>query len=165
MLNYLSTFFFLIFPFIPLSFLLSPLLLPLLLLLLCLLFSFQPSTPTSAVKQTVLWVDNKIKKKKLFDLLEDPKYYHPPIVVFVDSKKGADMLAEAVTQVLGGEEDKGAGQKEERGIKSNASTENRDICSFDSRRQDANGEIRSPEVIHSRRAPHHHIYSGVRKRS
>ena len=93
-------------PFIPLSFLLSPLILPLLLLLLCLLFSFQPSTPTSAVKQTVLWVDNKIKKKKLFDLLEDPKYYHPPIVVFVDSKKGADMLAEAVTQVLGGEEGK-----------------------------------------------------------
>jgi len=60
-----------------------------------------PSTPTSAVKQTVLWVDNKMKKKKLFDLLEDPKYYHPPIVVFVDSKKGADMLAEAVTQKTG----------------------------------------------------------------
>lgn len=55
-----------------------------------------PSTPTSAVKQTVLWVENKFKKKKLFDLLEDPKYYHPPIVVFVDSKKGADMLAEAI---------------------------------------------------------------------
>jgi len=60
-----------------------------------------PSTPTSAVKQTVLWVENKAKKKKLFDLLEDPKYYHPPIVVFVDSKKGADMLAEAVTLKTG----------------------------------------------------------------
>lgn len=60
-----------------------------------------PSTPTSAVKQTVLWVENKMKKKKLFDLLGDPKYYHPPIVVFVDSKKGADMLAEAVTQRTG----------------------------------------------------------------
>jgi len=60
-----------------------------------------PSTPTSAVKQTVLWVENKTKKKKLFDLLEDPKYYHPPIVVFVDSKKGADMLAEAISLKTG----------------------------------------------------------------
>ena len=58
-----------------------------------------PSTPTQAVKQLVLWVEEKSKKKHLFSILQDPKHYQPPVVVFVDSRIGADMLAEAVQQV------------------------------------------------------------------
>lgn len=55
-----------------------------------------PSAPNMDVKQVVLWVDDKSKKKRLFSLLKDHKYFTPPILVFVDSKMGADLLAEAV---------------------------------------------------------------------
>lgn len=58
-----------------------------------------PSTPNSAVKQLILWVEDKSKKKCLFSLLQDPKHYRPPVVVFVDSKIGADLLAEAIEKV------------------------------------------------------------------
>lgn len=33
--------------------------------------------------------------------LQDSKLYHPPVVVFVDCKLGADMLCEAVAKVTG----------------------------------------------------------------
>lgn len=33
--------------------------------------------------------------------LQDSKLYHPPVVVFVDCKLGADLLCEAVTKVTG----------------------------------------------------------------
>ena len=58
-----------------------------------------PSTPNSAVKQLILWVEDKSKKKCLFSLLQDAKHYRPPVVVFVDSKIGADLLAEAIEKV------------------------------------------------------------------
>ena len=58
-----------------------------------------PSAPTSSVKQLVLWVEDKAKKKCLFSLLQDSKHYKPPMVVFVDSKVGADLLAEAIATV------------------------------------------------------------------
>ncbi|KAG9296284.1 hypothetical protein G9A89_014876 [Geosiphon pyriformis] len=59
------------------------------------------STPNFSVKQTILWVENKSKKKQLFSLLNDPKYYHPPIVVFVESRLGADLLAQAIEKKCG----------------------------------------------------------------
>ncbi|CAG8707460.1 2848_t:CDS:2 [Cetraspora pellucida] len=55
-----------------------------------------PSMLTIPVKQTILWVENKSKKKQLFSILNDPKYYRPPIVVFVESKMGADLLSQAI---------------------------------------------------------------------
>ncbi|XP_029211500.2 probable ATP-dependent RNA helicase DDX59 [Acropora millepora] len=58
-----------------------------------------PSAPTDSVKQVVLWVEDKSKKKRLFSILQDSKHFRPPIVVFVDSKMGADLLAEAVCEV------------------------------------------------------------------
>lgn len=58
-----------------------------------------PSAPNMDVKQIVLWVDDKAKKKRLFSLLQDYKYFTPPILVFVDSKMGADLLAEAIRRV------------------------------------------------------------------
>nr|CAG8540348.1 12159_t:CDS:2 [Entrophospora candida] len=48
------------------------------------------------VKQTILWVENKSKKKQLFSILNDPKYYRPPIIIFVESKMGADLLSGAI---------------------------------------------------------------------
>lgn len=58
-----------------------------------------PSAPSASVKQIVLWVEDKSKKKRLFSILQDSKHFRPPVVVFVDSKMGADLLAEAVQEV------------------------------------------------------------------
>lgn len=58
-----------------------------------------PSAPSASVKQIVLWVEDKFKKKRLFSILQDSKHFRPPVVVFVDSKMGADLLAEAVQEV------------------------------------------------------------------
>ncbi|CAG8441554.1 16400_t:CDS:2 [Acaulospora morrowiae] len=57
--------------------------------------------PNIPVKQTILWVENKSKKKQLFSLLNDPKYYKPPIVIFVESKLGADLLSQAIEKKCG----------------------------------------------------------------
>lgn len=59
-----------------------------------------PSTPNASVKQIVLWVEDKSKKKRLFSILQDSRHFKAPVVVFVVSKIGADMLAEAVQKVL-----------------------------------------------------------------
>ena len=45
-----------------------------------------PSEPNASVKQIVLWVEEQLKKKHLFSLLQDPKHFMPPVVVFVNSK-------------------------------------------------------------------------------
>ena len=58
-----------------------------------------PSAPNTAVKQIILWVEDKSKKKRLFSILQDQKHFRPPVVVFVDSKMGADLLAEAIEKV------------------------------------------------------------------
>ncbi len=58
-----------------------------------------PSAPNMDVKQIILWVEDKSKKKRLFSLLKDSKYFTPPILVFVDSRLGADMLSEAIQEV------------------------------------------------------------------
>lgn len=44
------------------------------------------------VRQTVLWVENASKVKRLTSILNDPKYYQPPVVVFVESRLGAEYL-------------------------------------------------------------------------
>ena len=59
----------------------------------------QPSMPNKSVKQIIIWVEEKSKKKRLFDLVTDKKHFIPPIVIFVDSKIGADMLADALNKV------------------------------------------------------------------
>lgn len=60
-----------------------------------------PSLPSSAVKQTVIWVETSHKKRKLFEILKSSKHFTPPAVVFVDSRIGAELLAEAVQLVTG----------------------------------------------------------------
>jgi ATP-dependent RNA helicase DDX59 len=44
----------------------------------------------------VLWVEDKQKKQKLFDIICDSALFQPPLIVFVESKVGADLLAEAI---------------------------------------------------------------------
>ncbi|XP_071504954.1 probable ATP-dependent RNA helicase DDX59 [Diadema antillarum] len=60
-----------------------------------------PSTPCTSVKQIILWVEEPSKKKKLFAVLQDPKHFSPPLIIFVDSKMGADLLAQAVEKSCG----------------------------------------------------------------
>ncbi|KAF9899699.1 Para-hydroxybenzoate--polyprenyltransferase, mitochondrial precursor (PHB:polyprenyltransferase) [Linnemannia zychae] len=53
-------------------------------------------SPSSKIKHTIMWVENDFKKKELFSLLKDPKYYRPPVLIFVESRVGADLLASAI---------------------------------------------------------------------
>ncbi|KAF9586220.1 DEAD (Asp-Glu-Ala-Asp) box polypeptide 59 [Lunasporangiospora selenospora] len=53
-------------------------------------------SPSSRIKQTILWVENKSKKNQLFSLLRDKNYFRPPVLIFVDSRVGADLLAKAI---------------------------------------------------------------------
>ena len=55
--------------------------------------------PNKSVKQIVLWVEDISKKKKLFSIINDRKHFLPPAIVFVESKMGAEMLCEAISQV------------------------------------------------------------------
>ncbi|KAI8371311.1 P-loop containing nucleoside triphosphate hydrolase protein [Choanephora cucurbitarum] len=48
------------------------------------------------VRQTVLWVDNKSKSKRLFSILRDPKYFVTPILIFVASRLGVEFLTRAI---------------------------------------------------------------------
>ncbi|KAL2933044.1 DEAD-box ATP-dependent RNA helicase 41 [Bienertia sinuspersici] len=64
---------------------------------LAIVFVGKPNKPNSAVKQIAIWVESKHKKQKLFDLLMSKQHFKPPVVVFVSSRLGADLLAEAIT--------------------------------------------------------------------
>jgi len=56
----------------------------------------RPNKPNGAVKQLPIWVESKKKKQKLFDILLSKQHFMPPVVVFVGSRIGADLLSEAV---------------------------------------------------------------------
>eukprot|EP00899_Mesostigma_viride_P005482 jgi/Mesvir1/14935/Mv05522-RA.3 len=57
--------------------------------------------PSGSLEELVLWVDERQKKDKLFQILTDRRHYHPPVLVFVASKIGAEMLASSVTKKCG----------------------------------------------------------------
>ncbi|KAL2335103.1 hypothetical protein Fmac_016316 [Flemingia macrophylla] len=61
----------------------------------------EPNRPNKAVKQLAIWVESKQKKQKLFDILASEKHFRPPVVVFVGSRLGADLLANAITVSTG----------------------------------------------------------------
>ena len=56
--------------------------------------------PNAHVKQLVLWVEEPSKRRKLFAILNDSKHFTPPMLIFVESKKGADLLRDALMQVF-----------------------------------------------------------------
>ncbi|KAL0073903.1 P-loop containing nucleoside triphosphate hydrolase protein [Phycomyces blakesleeanus] len=51
---------------------------------------------TNNVRQTILWVENASKAKRLMSIINDPKYFAPPILIFVDSRLGAEFLTRAI---------------------------------------------------------------------
>ncbi|XP_038892129.1 DEAD-box ATP-dependent RNA helicase 41 isoform X2 [Benincasa hispida] len=57
--------------------------------------------PTKALKQLVIWVESKNKKQKLFDILTSKQHFMPPLVVYVGSRLGADLLSNAITVTTG----------------------------------------------------------------
>ena len=59
----------------------------------------QTGLTNSLVHQIILWVEDVSKKKKLFSIINEPKYFRPPVLVFVESKLGADLLSEALQEV------------------------------------------------------------------
>ncbi|MCL7036401.1 hypothetical protein MKW94_016346 [Papaver nudicaule] len=59
------------------------------------------SGANKSVKQIAIWVETKHKKRKLFEILMSPQHFKPPIVVFVGSRLGADLLSEAITVTTG----------------------------------------------------------------
>ncbi|KAF8394453.1 hypothetical protein HHK36_020661 [Tetracentron sinense] len=61
----------------------------------------KPNRPNESVKQVVIWVESKQKKQKLFDILMSKQHFMPPVVVFVGSRLGADLLSEAITVTTG----------------------------------------------------------------
>lgn len=61
----------------------------------------KPNKPSRAIKQIAIWVESKHKKQKLFDILMSRQHFNPPVVVFVSSRMGADLLAEAITVTTG----------------------------------------------------------------
>lgn len=61
----------------------------------------KPNMPNGAVKQVAIWVESKLKKQKLFNILMSKQHFVPPVVVFVGSRLGADLLCEAITVTTG----------------------------------------------------------------
>ncbi|XP_058102680.1 DEAD-box ATP-dependent RNA helicase 41 [Magnolia sinica] len=61
----------------------------------------KPSRANESVKQVVIWVESKQKKQKLFEILTSKQHFKPPVVVFVGSRLGADLLSEAITTMTG----------------------------------------------------------------
>ncbi|KZV29912.1 DEAD-box ATP-dependent RNA helicase 41-like [Dorcoceras hygrometricum] len=61
----------------------------------------RPNKPSESVKQILIWVESKKKKQKLFDILTSKQHFKPPVVVFVGSRLGADLLSEAITVETG----------------------------------------------------------------
>ncbi|KAI3993970.1 hypothetical protein MKX01_002983 [Papaver californicum] len=54
-----------------------------------------------SVKQIAIWVETKHKERKLFEILMRQQHFKPPVVVFVGSRLGADLLSEAITVTTG----------------------------------------------------------------
>lgn len=52
------------------------------------------------VRQTVIWVEDKSKAKRLFTIIKNPKYFVVPILVFVASKLGAEFLTRAIQKKM-----------------------------------------------------------------
>ncbi|KAG6535136.1 DEAD-box ATP-dependent RNA helicase 41-like [Zingiber officinale] len=61
----------------------------------------KPNRPSNSVKHIVIWVESKKKKQKLFEILMSKQHYNPPVVVFVGSRLGADVLSEAIFTATG----------------------------------------------------------------
>ncbi|CAD5225071.1 unnamed protein product [Bursaphelenchus okinawaensis] len=56
--------------------------------------------PTERIEQVVYMIPEEAKRKKLLEVLSNHfKRHEPPVIIFVNQKKGADILAKGLTQV------------------------------------------------------------------
>ncbi|KAI6189591.1 DEAD box ATP-dependent RNA helicase [Aphelenchoides bicaudatus] len=56
--------------------------------------------PTERIEQTVFMISEEQKRKKLIEVLESHLREHkPPIIIFVNQKKGADLLGKGLTKL------------------------------------------------------------------
>lgn len=53
------------------------------------------------IEQYVIWAEEKSKKNKLFEIIQNPLKYKPPMIVFVDNKIGTELLSDAITTKTG----------------------------------------------------------------
>lgn len=53
------------------------------------------------VKQTLMWVEEQSKSKQLMSILRDPKYFEPPVLIFVESKLATELLAQSIRKKCG----------------------------------------------------------------
>lgn len=57
--------------------------------------------PNKSVKQVAIWVESNQKKKKLFEILSSPRHFKPPVVIFVGSRLGSELLSDTITVSTG----------------------------------------------------------------
>eukprot|EP00002_Diphylleia_rotans_P035990 TRINITY_DN7894_c0_g1_i6.p1 TRINITY_DN7894_c0_g1~~TRINITY_DN7894_c0_g1_i6.p1 ORF type:complete len:479 (-),score=76.24 TRINITY_DN7894_c0_g1_i6:90-1526(-) len=50
------------------------------------------------INQMIVWVEENAKKKMLLQILNQKKYYKPPILIFVNSKVGAELLSDWISK-------------------------------------------------------------------
>jgi ATP-dependent RNA helicase DDX23/PRP28 len=55
--------------------------------------------PTEGVEQIVMMMSEEMKRKKIVELLFEPSLYIPPIIVFVNQKRGADLLGKGLQKI------------------------------------------------------------------
>ncbi|KAF7632825.1 hypothetical protein Mgra_00007756 [Meloidogyne graminicola] len=55
--------------------------------------------PTERVEQIVMMMSEEAKRKKIVELLFEPSLYIPPIIIFVNQKRGADLLGKGLQKI------------------------------------------------------------------
>uniref|UniRef100_A0A914LBE7 Probable ATP-dependent RNA helicase DDX23 n=1 Tax=Meloidogyne incognita TaxID=6306 RepID=A0A914LBE7_MELIC len=55
--------------------------------------------PTERVEQIVIMMSEEMKRKKIVELLFEPNLYIPPIIIFVNQKRGADLLGKGLQKI------------------------------------------------------------------
>uniref|UniRef100_A0A914H0P9 Probable ATP-dependent RNA helicase DDX23 n=1 Tax=Globodera rostochiensis TaxID=31243 RepID=A0A914H0P9_GLORO len=55
--------------------------------------------PTESVEQVVMMMSEELKRKKVVEVLSQSDLYKPPIIIFVNQKKGADLLGKGLQKI------------------------------------------------------------------
>lgn len=55
--------------------------------------------PTERVEQVVMMMSEEAKRKKIVEILAQVDLYKPPIIVFVNQKRGADLLGKGLAKI------------------------------------------------------------------
>jgi ATP-dependent RNA helicase DDX23/PRP28 len=55
--------------------------------------------PTERVEQIVIMMPEEAKRKKVVEIIASSEVYKPPIIIFVNQKKGADTLGKSLAKI------------------------------------------------------------------